>query len=47
MVDWTRSILDLLACLGMGVIACVLIWRAGRDIGDDDDMEDYVEEETK
>lgn len=42
-----HSILDLLACLGMGVITCVLIWRAGRDLGDDDSMEDYVNKEGK
>lgn len=40
-----HSVLDLVACLGMGVIACVLIWRAGRDLGDDDNTEDYVDKE--
>ena len=41
-----KTVIDLVACIAMGAIACVLIWR-GRDVGDDDNMEDYVEEETK
>lgn len=47
MLNMIKTVIDLLACLGMGVIACVLIWRTGRDIGGDDNIEDYVEEETK
>ena len=42
-----NSVLDLIACVGMGVIACVLIWRAGRDAGGDDNIEEYVDREEK
>ena len=41
-----KTVIDLLACIAMGVIACVLIWR-GRDVGDDDNVEEYVEGEEK
>ena len=38
------AVIDGLACLAMGLIACVLIWRGRDELGDNDNLEDWSDD---